>query len=100
MQHYQGGDDSNDANKEQFLQALQGSIQIFTNRMKSNYSRGRSIANDSSVQTLFMTINQMHPQLLQFVGEQEDIRGEEDLQFRAQNKGLATFLGHINFFYL
>ena len=34
------------------------------NRMKSNSSRGRPIANDSSVQTLFMNITAMHSQLL------------------------------------
>lgn len=35
-------------------------VEIFVNRMKSNSSRGRSIANDSSVQTLFLNITAMH----------------------------------------
>ena len=47
------------------------------NRMKSNQARGRSIANDSSVQTLFLTINQMHPQLLKYVNEQDEARGRK-----------------------
>ncbi len=62
--------------EQQFLNALQSSLEIFVNRMKSNSARGRSIANDSSVQTLFMTINAMHPQLMKYIGEQEDARGE------------------------
>ena len=60
----------------EFLRALQSSIQIFVNRMRSDHSRGRSIANDSAVQGLFMTISQMHPQLLKCVHEQEELRSE------------------------
>ena len=62
-----------DENAE-FLRALRSSIRIFVNRMKSDHSRGRSIANDSAVQGLFMTISQMHPQLLKCVHEQEELR--------------------------
>jgi len=62
--------------REQFLSALRSSIEIFVNRMRSNSQRGRSIANDSSVQTLFMTLTAMHPQLLQYVHQQEDQRGD------------------------
>lgn len=49
-------------------------VEIFVNRMKSNSSRGRSIANDSSVQTLFMNTMTMHSQLLRNIQEQEDKR--------------------------
>lgn len=45
------------------------------NRMKSNSQRGRSIANDSSVQSLFNVITNMHPQLMKYTQEQEDMRG-------------------------
>jgi len=62
--------------REQFLAALRSSIEIFVNRMRSNSQRGRSIANDSSVQTLFMTLTAMHPQLLQYIHQQEDQRGK------------------------
>jgi growth factor-regulated tyrosine kinase substrate len=65
-----------DAEESQFLDALQRSVEIFVNRMKSNSSRGRSIANDSSVQSLFQTINAMHPQLMKYIGQQEDARCE------------------------
>ena len=48
----------------EFMKTLKTQVDIFVNRMKSNCSRGRPIANDSSVQTLFMTITSMHSQLL------------------------------------
>lgn len=45
---------------EDFVEALKSQVEIFVNRMKSNSSRGRSIANDSSVQGLFLNITAMH----------------------------------------
>jgi len=78
VQQYQNGEalaGGSAEDREQFLAALRSSIEIFVNRMRSNSQRGRSIANDSSVQTLFMTLTAMHPQLLQYIHEQEDQRG-------------------------
>jgi len=76
VQRYQNGELSGGGeDREQFLAALRSSIEIFVNRMRSNSQRGRSIANDSSVQTLFMTLTAMHPQLLQYIHQQEDQRG-------------------------
>lgn len=49
-----------DNQMEEFVNALRSQVEIFVNRMKSNSSRGRSIANDSSVQTLFLNITAMH----------------------------------------
>lgn len=40
--------------------------------MKSNSSRGRSIANDSSVQTLFLNLTAMHSKLLRYIQQQDD----------------------------
>lgn len=59
---------------DEFVAALRGSLEIFVNRMKSNSSRGRSIAVDSTVQTFFMNITAMHSQLLRFMQEQDDRR--------------------------
>lgn len=42
--------------------------------MKSNSSRGRSIANDSSVQTLFLNITAMHSKLLRYIQQHDDSR--------------------------
>ena len=49
---------------EQFMDALEKSMEIFVNRMKSDSLRGRSIGGDSSVQTLFMTLSAMHTELV------------------------------------
>ncbi|XP_076448857.1 hepatocyte growth factor-regulated tyrosine kinase substrate-like [Babylonia areolata] len=63
-----------ESDKAQFLAALQSSLEIFVNRMRSNSQRGRPIANDSSVQSLFTVISNMHPQLLKYQQEMEDSR--------------------------
>ncbi|XP_049776046.1 hepatocyte growth factor-regulated tyrosine kinase substrate [Schistocerca cancellata] len=63
-----------DSQIEEFVGALKSQVEIFVNRMKSNSSRGRSIANDSSVQTLFMNITAMHSQLLRYIQQQDDSR--------------------------
>lgn len=59
---------------EEFVTALRLQVEIFVNRMKSNSSRGRSIANDSSVQTLFLNITAMHSKLLKYIQQQDDSR--------------------------
>lgn len=63
-----------DSEMEDFASTLQTQVEIFVNRMKSNSSRGRSIANDSSVQTLFMNITAMHSKLLRYIQQQDDRR--------------------------
>ncbi|XP_011690977.1 PREDICTED: hepatocyte growth factor-regulated tyrosine kinase substrate [Wasmannia auropunctata] len=63
-----------DTQMEEFVGGLRSQVEIFVNRMKSNSSRGRSIANDSSVQTLFMNITAMHSRLLRYIQEQDDSR--------------------------
>ncbi|XP_014476437.1 PREDICTED: hepatocyte growth factor-regulated tyrosine kinase substrate [Dinoponera quadriceps] len=63
-----------DNQMEEFVSGLRSQVEIFVNRMKSNSSRGRSIANDSSVQTLFMNITAMHSRLLRYIQEQDDSR--------------------------
>jgi len=54
-----------DTQMEEFVSGLRSQVEIFVNRMKSNSSRGRSIANDSSVQTLFMNMTAMHSRYVQ-----------------------------------
>lgn len=49
-----------DPEMKNFVDNLRSQVEIFVNRMKSDSSRGRSIANDSSVQTLFMNITALH----------------------------------------
>ena len=69
---YQNGE--SEENHEQFLKALQNSVTTFLNRMKSNHMRGRSITNDSSVLSLFQSINNMHPQLLDILNQLDEKR--------------------------
>jgi len=64
----------NNEERDDFMTGLSSSIDVFVNRMNSNSARGRSIINDSAVQTLFATLQNMHPQLLQYLQAQEDKR--------------------------
>ncbi|XP_071526527.1 hepatocyte growth factor-regulated tyrosine kinase substrate isoform X2 [Panulirus ornatus] len=59
---------------DEFVSTLRTQLEIFVNRMKSNQSRGRPIANDTSVQTLFVNITAMHTQLLKYKQQQDDKR--------------------------
>ena len=65
---------ANDEDLDEFVTTLRTQLEIFVNRMKSNSSRGRSITNDSSVQTLFMNTMAMHSKLLKHIQDQEDKR--------------------------
>ena len=63
-----------DKELDEFVVILKSQLEIFVNRMKSNSSRGRPIANDSSVQNLFMNAMAMHSKLLKYIQDQEDSR--------------------------
>ena len=63
-----------DKELDEFVVVLKSQVEIFVNRMKSNSSRGRPIANDSSVQNLFMNAMAMHSKLLRSIQDQEDSR--------------------------
>ena len=65
-----------DTEMEEFVATLKMQVEILVNRMKSNSSRGRSITNDTSVQTLFMNITALHSRLLKHIQQQDDSRGE------------------------
>ena len=58
----------------ELINNLRTSVEIFVNRMRSDEIRGRSIANDSTVQSLFQSINNMHPTLIQYMNEIEEKR--------------------------
>lgn len=63
-----------DSELNDFIHALKSQVEIFVNRMKSNSSRGRHVANDSSVQTLFVNITQLHSRLLVYIQDKDDKR--------------------------
>lgn len=49
-------------------------LDLFVNRMKSDSMRGRSITNDTAVQSLFIQLQHSQPRLLGFIKYQEDAR--------------------------
>ncbi|CAD6999989.1 unnamed protein product [Ceratitis capitata] len=59
---------------DEFAANMRAQVDIFVNRMKSNSSRGRSISNDSSVQTLFLNLTSLHSQQLSYIKEMDDKR--------------------------
>ncbi|ERL89216.1 hypothetical protein D910_06590 [Dendroctonus ponderosae] len=63
-----------DVDLEEFIKALKSQVEIFVNRMKSNSSRGRSITNDTSVQSLFLNITNLHSRLLKYIQDHDDSR--------------------------
>ncbi|XP_039753795.1 hepatocyte growth factor-regulated tyrosine kinase substrate isoform X2 [Pararge aegeria] len=67
-------EEAEDKEIDDFVESLKSQVEIFVNRMKSNSSRGRSITNDTSVQTLFMNITEMHSKLLRYIQQQDDKR--------------------------
>jgi growth factor-regulated tyrosine kinase substrate len=77
------GDEPNEL--DSFLNNLRSALEIFVNRMNSNKLRGRPIANDTSVQSLFLNITNMHSQLLQNINEQD----EQRLQFEGMQDKLS-----------
>ncbi|XP_042561629.1 hepatocyte growth factor-regulated tyrosine kinase substrate isoform X3 [Clupea harengus] len=72
VEQYQNGE--SEENHEQFLKVLQNAVTTFLNRMKSNHMRGRSITNDSAVLSLFQSINNLHPQLLDILNQLDEKR--------------------------
>uniref|UniRef100_A0A2C9GSP9 Hepatocyte growth factor-regulated tyrosine kinase substrate n=1 Tax=Anopheles atroparvus TaxID=41427 RepID=A0A2C9GSP9_ANOAO len=63
-----------DAVIDEFSNSMKTQVEIFVNRMKSNSSRGRSISCDSAVQTLFLTLTNLHARLLTFIKDMDDKR--------------------------
>jgi growth factor-regulated tyrosine kinase substrate len=59
-----------------FVDELKKFLEIFVTRMKSDSVRGRTITNDTAVQSLFLQLQQMHPKLQAFTKFQEDARGD------------------------
>lgn len=62
---------SNENEVSEFVATFRAQLEIFVNRLKSNQSRGRPIANDTAVQSLFVNITAMHGQLLLHLQQQE-----------------------------
>lgn len=74
--HFKEVQQNGDDDEQQFIRAMSGSIDVLVNRMKSDSSRGRSIASDTTVQGLFQTLHHMHPRLLKMMQDREEKRGK------------------------
>jgi growth factor-regulated tyrosine kinase substrate len=57
-----------------YIDEVKKFMDIFITRMKSDQLRGRTITNDTAVQSLFLQLQQLHPKLLAFIKFQEDAR--------------------------
>ncbi|CAG5111514.1 Oidioi.mRNA.OKI2018_I69.chr2.g5816.t1.cds [Oikopleura dioica] len=74
----QSGESEEDKKKKEekakFLKNLSASLDIFANRMRANQARGKPIASDTTVQTLFQQVSNLQPTLLQHMAEAEERR--------------------------
>lgn len=59
---------------ETFTETLNSTIEIFLNRLNSNKLRGRAIANDNGVQSLFLNLTNMHSQLIMYMQQTDEAR--------------------------
>lgn len=58
-----------------FIEEVKKLMDLFLTRMRSDQQRGRTITNDTAVQSLFIQLQHMHPKLLAYIKFQEDARG-------------------------
>lgn len=74
-------DDEARTNREivQFRTDLKRLLDIYVNRMRSDSMRGRSITNDTAVQSLFLQLQHLHPRLLAYIKYKEDARAYYEL---------------------
>lgn len=63
----------------QFHGDLKRLLEIYVNRMRSDSARGRSITNDTAVQSLFLQLQHLHPRLLAYIKYKEDARAYYEL---------------------
>ncbi|CAF0737875.1 unnamed protein product [Brachionus calyciflorus] len=71
----------NDAEIDKFIEDVKKTLELYINRMKADSVRGRSITNDTAVQSLFLQLQHLQPKLMSFIKYKEDMRGYyENLQ--------------------
>ena len=63
------------AESREFVEGMRRTIDSFTVKMRSLMARGRPLASDTSIQTLFQSLLQLHPRLLELVKRNEELRG-------------------------
>jgi growth factor-regulated tyrosine kinase substrate len=70
-----------DAEIDTFIEDVKKTLELYINRMKSDSMRGRSITNDTAVQSLFLQLQHLQPKLMSYIKYKEDARAYyENLQ--------------------
>jgi growth factor-regulated tyrosine kinase substrate len=70
-----------DTEIDSFIIETKKILELYINRMKSDSMRGRSITNDTAVQSLFIQLQHLQPKLLSYIKYKEDARAYyENLQ--------------------
>jgi growth factor-regulated tyrosine kinase substrate len=70
-----------DAEIDKFIDDVKKTLELYINRMKSDSMRGRSITNDTAVQSLFLQLQHLQPKLMSYIKYKEDARAYyENLQ--------------------
>jgi len=68
-------EDRVDREMDEFVSETRQILELYINRMKSDSIRGRSITNDTAVQSMFIQLQHLHPKLLSYIKYLEDARG-------------------------
>lgn len=63
-------------NSDVFIQTMEKSIEKFVERMNTVSMKGKHIAMDSTVQSLFQSLSVMHPQLIKLLEDEEDSKAK------------------------
>ena len=61
-----------DAEIDTFIEDVKKTLELYINRMKSDSMRGRSITNDTAVQSLFLQLQHLQPKLMSYIKYKED----------------------------
>ena len=70
-----------DTEIDKFIEEVKKILELYINRMKSDSMRGRSITNDTAVQSLFLQLQHLQPKLMSYTKYKEDARAYyENLQ--------------------
>ncbi|XP_001636927.3 hepatocyte growth factor-regulated tyrosine kinase substrate isoform X2 [Nematostella vectensis] len=77
------GDLETDQSSETLVNNFRSSVEMLMERMQDISGKGKHVAMDATVQSLFQTVSAMHPQLLRLVEQQEQETGKyEGIQER------------------
>lgn len=68
--------DDESSESDAFVQTMEKSIEMFIDRMNNVRYKGKHIAMDSTVQSLFQSLSAMHPQLIKLIEDEEESKAK------------------------